>query len=141
MIPVFPRYLDYFGFSIGIKIDDFGIKKISAHETLHFLWFEKWKELYPDCKRREFDSPYTPWLYSEMVTDPILNSDKIKRILKIDEKSYSSFYNIKDGNDYMMDNLKKIYNSNLNINEKINQGYEYIKTIITEREKINKVNK
>jgi hypothetical protein len=140
LIPVFPRYLDSFGFSIGINIDEFGVKKISAHETLHFLWFEKWKELYPNCERKEFDSPYTPWLYSEMVTDPILNSEPLKQILKIEEKAYSSFYDIKDGNDYMMDNLKNIYNLNLSIEEKIKNGFEYISKLMASKkeEKITK---
>lgn len=134
LIPVFPRYLDSFSFSIGIDIDEIGVKSISAHETLHFLWFEKWKELYPNYIRREFDSPYNPWLYSEMVTDPILNSETLKQILDIDEKAYNSFYEIKDGDSYMMDNLKEIYNSKLSIDEKIKKGYEYISMVLNYKE-------
>ena len=137
LMPVFPRYLDSFGFSLRIGLPEEVLIRISAHETLHFLWFHKWKELYPECPRREYDTPFITWEYSEMVTDPILNSKEIKEILKIDEKAYNSFYEVKDGNNYMMDELKKIYESKLNIEEKIIKGFEYIK-IILEKENINK---
>ena len=75
-----------------------------------------------------------------MVTDPILNSEPLKQILKIEEKAYSSFYDIKDGNDYMMDNLKNIYNLNLSIEEKIKNGFEYISKLMDSKkeEKITK---
>ena len=44
ILPVFPRNLDEFSFSIGIGIEDSKIIEVCAHETLHFLWFEKWKK-------------------------------------------------------------------------------------------------
>ena len=137
LTPVFPRYLNSFGFSLAIGIEEKEVIRTSAHETLHFLWFEKWKELYPECPRIEYDSPYITWQYSEMVTDPILNSKEIKKVININERAYRSFYDIKDGNDYMMDNLKDIYNSNLTIEEKITKGFEYIKTVL-EKGNINK---
>jgi len=136
--PVFPRYLDSFRFSLGVGLPEEILIRISAHETLHFLWFHKWKELYPECPRREYDSPFITWEYSEMVTDPILNSKEIKEILKIDEKAYNSFYEVKDGNNYMMDELKKIYDSKLNIEEKIIKGFEYIKSVISNHKRKNR---
>lgn len=41
LIPVFPRYLDDFSFSIGTGLEDSKLLEVCAHETLHFLWFEK----------------------------------------------------------------------------------------------------
>ena len=75
LLPVFPRDLDGFSFAISIGVDDLKIIETCAHETLHFLWFEKWKNIHPETPRREYDSPYITWQYSEMVTDPILNND------------------------------------------------------------------
>lgn len=118
LIPVFPRYLDTFSFSLSTNLEEWKVIESTAHETLHFLWFEKWKELYPDCPRREYDSPYITWQYSEMVTDPILNSQKFKSILNITERTYESFYEIKDDNLSLMDNLKEIYTSNKSIEKK-----------------------
>lgn len=36
LIPVFPRYLDDFSFSIGTGVDDSKLLEVCAHETLHF---------------------------------------------------------------------------------------------------------
>ena len=106
LIPVFPRYLDDFSFSIGTGLDDLKIVEVCAHETLHFLWFEKWKELYPKTNREEYDSPYLPWKYSEMVTDPILNNKPFSDIFKFHEQSYDSFYELEDENNIkVMDKL------------------------------------
>ena len=58
LIPVFPRYLDDFSFSIGTGVDESKLLEVCAHETLHFLWFEKWKQVHPETPRREYDSPY-----------------------------------------------------------------------------------
>lgn len=129
LIPVFPRYLDEFSFDISYSLNEEKVVEVTAHETLHFLWFEKWKELYPNSKREEYDSPYLTWKYSEMVTDSILNSKDISNVLTIEEKSYDSFYAIKDGNNSVMENLKLIYEKNISVEEKITKGFEYINTI------------
>lgn len=52
----YSRYLDSFLFSISTGVDDWKLIEIVAHETLHFLWFEKWKKMYPETPRRRFDS-------------------------------------------------------------------------------------
>lgn len=130
LIPVFSRYLDDFSFDLSFSLDSEKVVEVTAHETLHFLWFEKWKELFPNSKREEYDSPHLVWKYSEMVTDPILNSKPINKVLKIEEKAYDSFYNIKDGKYNLMGKLKMIYGSNQSIEEKIIKGFEYIKTVL-----------
>ena len=53
----------------------------------------------------------------------------VNNVLKIEEKSYDSFYAIKDGNNSVMENLKLIYEKNISVEEKITQGFEYINTI------------
>ena len=90
LIPVFPRYLDNFSFSIGTGVDDSKLLEVCAHETLHFLWFEKWKQIHPETPRREYDSPYLVWQYSEMVTDPILNNKPFSTMFEFDERGYDS---------------------------------------------------
>ena len=130
LIPVFPRYLDDFSFCMSTELDDEKIISTIAHESLHFLWFIKWKELYPYCRREEYDSPYLPWEYSEMVTDPILNNKPFKDILKVEEKSYDSFYELYDGKELVMDNLRKIYAKDISSEDKIREGYDYIKKVM-----------
>lgn len=134
LIPVFPRYLDEFSFSVSTKLDDWFLIKICAHETLHFVWFEKWKQIHPEIPRREYDSPYISWKYSEMVTDPVLNNKPFSDMFSdvFIERGYDSFYELKDGDDFVMDILRNIYSENISIEEKINKGFEYIKRALSE---------
>ena len=126
LIPVFPRYLDEFSFAISPDVTKKKVIETCAHETCHFLWFTKWKNLYPNCNKEEFESPYLIWKYSEMVIDPILNNKAIKKVIHVNAKSYDSFYKLRDNDKYVMNNLKDIFNSNKTIEEKIQSGYKYI---------------
>lgn len=129
LIPAFPRYLDEFSFSIGIGAEDWKLVETSVHETLHFMWFEKWKQIHPETPRREYDSPYITWKYSEMVTDPILNNKPFSELFSFEEQGYGSFYTIYDGEELVMDNLRKIYAEDISIDEKINKGFTYINSL------------
>ena len=140
LIPVFPRYLDDFSFSIGTGVDELQLLEVCAHETLHFLWFEKWKQMHPETPRRPYDSPYSLWQYSEMVTDPILNNKPFSEMFDFIERGYDSFYEIDDDGCKVMDKLRDIYSKDISIEEKINQGFEYIDRILNNEvnEKITK---
>ena len=132
LIPVFPRYLDSFSFSLSTGIADWKLIETSAHETLHFIWFEKWKQIHPETPRKEYDSPYLVWQYSEMVTDPILNNKPFSEIFEnlFVERSYDSFYELYDKDNLVMNNLRNIYSENIPIEEKMNKGFIYIKNIL-----------
>lgn len=132
IIPIFPRYLDTYSFSLTMNLISSKLVNIVAHESLHFLWFKKWLTLYPKTKREELDTPYPVWIYSEMVTDPILNSLNISSLASFQEKAYDTFYNLKDNNSLVMDKLKAIYQENITIEEKIKKGYIYVSKFIKE---------
>ena len=126
LIPVFPRCLDNFSFSIAINVDNLKLVEVAAHETLHFLWFEKWKKMFPETPRSHFDSPFMEWKYSEMVTDPILNNKPFNELFCFTEKAYDSFYELYDNGELVMDKLRNIYATDDSIEEKILNGYKYI---------------
>lgn len=130
LLPIFPRHLDTFSFEIGINVTDKRLLTVCAHETLHFLWFEKWKQIHPETPRREYDSPYLVWQYSEMVTDPILNNKPLSNIFEFNERGYNSFYELEDNGNKVMDKLREIYSKDIPVEEKINLGYEYINQIL-----------
>lgn len=131
IIPVCPRYLDDFSFSLHDDISDDQLIETCAHELCHFLWFRKWKELYPKYPKNEYEAPSLVWEYSEMVVEPILNSDEISKVFdnKKTRYCYDIFYDIHDRDELFMDNLIKIYNSTSSIEEKIITGYEYFNKI------------
>ena len=128
IIPVFPRYLDSYSFSIGIGISDEKLIETCAHETLHFIWFRKWMDLFPKTLRCEMDSPYLVWKYSEMVTDPILNNKPFD-VFNFKERGYDSFYELTDGKEKVMDKLRGIYSRNISLEDKIKDGFDYIKKL------------
>ena len=133
LLPVFPRYLDELSFSVGINLDEDFIIETVAHEVLHFFWFKKFRELYPDIPRREYDSPYLAWIYSEIIVDPILNSPEIKDIIGVNSRAYDSFYELEEGK--VINTLREIYKEDINIEEKIEKGYSYLKQYYEEKEK------
>lgn len=132
LIPVFPRYLDDFSFSICTGVEDSKLLEVCIHETLHFLWFEKWKQIHPETPRREYNTPYLVWQYSEMVTDPILNNNPFLTMFDFNERGYDSFYELEDGPVKVMDKLRNIYSKDIPIEEKINAGFDYINSILNE---------
>ena len=127
IVCICPRYLDDNSFVIGANFNDESVIRICAHECLHFIWFRKWKELYKDSKREEFETPHIVWKYSEMVTDSIINSKKIKNIIHVNEKSYSYFYDYDNNGENVMSKLKDIFNEDVNIEERIKKGFDYVK--------------
>ena len=132
LLPIFPRNLDELSFSVRTSLNDASLISTTAHEVLHFIWFKKFKELFPDIPRREYDSPYLAWIYSEIIVDPILNSPEIKDILKVNSKAYDSFYELDDGK--VINTLREIYQEDISIEEKIEKGYSYLKQYYEEKD-------
>ncbi len=131
IIPVCPRYLDEFSFSVHDGLTDEQLIETCAHELCHFLWFEKWKMLYPECSREEYESPYVVWQYSEAVVDPILKASGIKEIFNSNNTfSYDSFY---ENYDNLMNELTDIYLSDLDIDTRINEGFNYYRKITSQK--------
>ena len=109
VLPAYPRFLDKYSFCVGYK-DVPSMTEVSAHEILHFLWFKKWKEVFPETKRREYESPNLCWRLSEIMDPIILQCNpKIKELINPKRWGYSSFENIKIGDVSMTEYFKNIY--------------------------------
>ena len=130
MIPIFPRDLDDFSFSLSAFLSDDDIIKVCAHETLHFIWFTKWKTMFPKYDTTHFNAPHVEWKYSEMVTDPILNNKPFSDLFSFTERGYDSFYTMYDKEGLVIDKLRKIYAKEMDVDEKIIEGFDYIKSIL-----------
>ncbi len=133
-LPIFPRDLDELSFSVGTNLDEDSLIETVVHEVLHFFWFKKFKELFPLIPRKEYDSPYLAWVYSEIIVDPILNSKEIKDIIGVTSKAYDSFYELEDG--MVIATLREIYREEIRIEEKIEKGYEYLKEKVYKNKKL-----
>lgn len=81
--PVCPRFLDNWSFSMFYnykKMDK--AMEVIMHECCHFLYFDKWKKLYPKMDRKKFDAPYVEWHLSEIIAPIILNDKRMQKLLK-----------------------------------------------------------
>ncbi|MDD5165125.1 MAG: hypothetical protein PHG25_01125 [Candidatus Pacebacteria bacterium] len=109
ILPVYPRFLDTYSFCVGYKDTSAAIETV-AHEILHFLWFKKWSEVFPEASSKEFESPHLVWRLSEIM-DPIILQchPMIRELIKPKKWGYSSFASIKIGGVSMTDHFKKLY--------------------------------
>ena len=89
-------------------------------------WPKECKEIYPNWKYEDFDSPSLLWYLSEIIIGPILNSDGIQKIYKHKFKCYDIFYNVEIDNINLLDKIISIYKNN-NIETAIKESYNYLK--------------
>ncbi|MDP2638876.1 MAG: hypothetical protein Q8P06_01760 [Candidatus Azambacteria bacterium] len=81
--PICPRFLNDWSFSIFYNYKNINYAmEVIMHESCHFLYFEKWKRLYPKMSHKKFESPYIEWHLSELTAPIILNDHRIQKLLK-----------------------------------------------------------
>ncbi len=108
--PICHRFLNGWSFSIF-----YNYKKIShameviMHESCHFLYFEKWKKLYPKMDSKKFESPHIEWHLSEIIAPIILNDFRIQKLLKQRAVFYPAHEKIKIGDKTAPKHLSDLY--------------------------------
>jgi len=113
--PICPRFLNNWSFSIFCNY-----KKIShaieviMHESCHFLYFEKWKKMYPKANKKTFESPYIEWHLSELAAPIIINDKRVQKLLKQKASFYKEHSRIKIGQKTAPQFFTDIYNRNIN---------------------------
>ena len=80
--PICPRDIKKRYFDIYYQGDVDWMKSLVMHEVLHFLWFEKWKQIFPKTSEKHFNTPYLEWQLSEMVPKIILSDKRIQKIFE-----------------------------------------------------------
>lgn len=123
-IPVCPRFIRDNSFYIDF-LDADTLVDVCMHELCHFMFFIKCHKLFPNQKI-EYDNESLFWYMSEIVIDPILNSNIFKRLFKHKFRSYEHFYSIKFGKEMMMDKIHLIFNNN-KIDDAMIECYEYLR--------------
>lgn len=124
LIPIYPRDIQSRTFNIG-TMDRKWVIETAMHECSHFLFFEKWKQLYPDWKWEDFESPNIIWYLSEMLVDPILNCPEMQNVFDNKFWAYDSFYNLKINDESVMGYINDIFKNN-NIKDAITKSYDYV---------------
>jgi hypothetical protein len=85
--PICPRWIDKWTYNLFYKFSENSMKKTSIHEIIHFLYFKKWVEVFPDTDKKNFNGAHSEWILSEILVHTIMNNNKaIQDIIK-NEKS------------------------------------------------------
>ncbi len=124
LLPVCPRDIQNFTFDVNYGMCDDDLIATGIHEICHFLYFEKWKEIYPNYTEEEFDFPHIAWYLSEAMIDPLLNNESFKKYTKKDLSSYSVFYETYIEDKSIITTLRE-YVEDYEIEEAIKKGYAY----------------
>lgn len=112
--PIYPRFLKDWTFSVyGFKKNKKELNEIISHEVLHFLYFKKWKEIFPKSKERTFDIPYLEWNLSEILAPIILGNPKIQKIIKQKPVGYPEHKKIKINKKSVTNHFNSIYKKSL----------------------------
>lgn len=108
--PICPRYLDERTFDMYYKCKTRRMKEIAIHELLHFIWFEKWEQVFPKTPKRHFDHPYLEWELSEVVPKIILSDGRVQNVFKHDPVGYIEHANKRIGKKPIYAHIEEIYN-------------------------------
>ena len=125
LLPFSTRDLEEKRVDIYYKKDIQSVLKTTTHELFHFIYFNKWKEIFPDITIEEMDYPSPAWALSEIVLPIMLNNSKIKNILGMEFKNYSMFENEMYEDKNIVFHIRKMYEDN-EIEDFLRKSYEYI---------------
>ena len=122
---VCPRYLDKWSFDINYRksIEEMVITCI--HEIIHFVWFEKWAELFENTSKEEYNAPNATWLLSEIVIDAIIKETELKKYCSEKQPAYKHFYDIQIDDVNVMAYFRNLFNS-CDIHKFMSEGYRYV---------------
>lgn len=125
--PICPRFIKERTFDVYYKDTARRMKSTAIHEILHFIYFEKWKKVFPKIKEREFDSPYLVWKLSEMVPGIVLNDKKIQKIFTYRFFSYKEFQTIQLKGRPLLSSLQKFYDERRNFEDFLRKSWAFVK--------------
>jgi len=113
--PICPRFLNSWGFSLFYNCTDIDKAiEVIMHECCHFLYFEKWKKMYPKMNAKKFESPHIEWHLSEITAPIILNDKKVQKYLRQKASFYKKHSAVKIKNKTAPRFFTDIYNRNIN---------------------------
>ena len=98
----------------------------AVHEINHMIFFEKWKEMHGElCEEKQWPDPL--WYLEEIIVDPTLNDERVKKYTLYENKAYPMFYEKDEAGVSIMDRVKECYRASKDIESFLDESYEIIK--------------
>jgi len=125
--PICPRYIKQRTFDLFYKQKPKYMKSVAIHEILHFIYFEKWKKVFPKTNEKEFDAPHLVWQLSEMVPRIILNDKKIQKVFNYKFDSYKEYGNFKLDGKPLLSYLQEFYDNRKDFTDFLKNSWTFVK--------------
>lgn len=126
--PVCPRFIRDRRFSVFYKFDSTTMAAACMHEISHFIYFEKWREVFPKTKEKEFDRPYLVWKLSEMVPAIILNDKRIRKVVDFDFRAYPQFERCKIEGKPLLSYLQDFYDNRKDFADFLRKSWTFVRS-------------
>ncbi|MFW6282861.1 MAG: hypothetical protein ACOC1P_02300 [Minisyncoccales bacterium] len=128
--PICPRDLNRDLFSVFYKYSLNHIMVLIAHEILHFYYFDKWREVFPDSDKKTFEGPHIIWHLSEIMAPILLAQPQMQELLNKLDTGYQEHGKIIINGKNIIEHFDELYNEfdrNKDFSEFLEQAYKEIK--------------
>lgn len=125
--PICPRWIKQRYFDLFYKFNMKKMKAVSFHEILHFIYFEKWKEIFPQTNEKEFEGPGLVWELSEMVPPIILSDERVQKLVRHRPFVYNEYKTLKIKNKPILEYLQKFYDNRKDFKDFLITSWKFIK--------------
>ena len=126
-LSISPRTISKRTFLVSHKYSTYGVKTIAIHEILHFIYFEKWKEVFPGTRPGEFEAPHLVWRLSEIVPNVILGDKRMQDVFRRDFKSHYVYHETDIGGRPLLSYIQDFYNSRKDFAGFLKDSWEFVK--------------
>ena len=127
--PVCPRYIEKNAFDLYFGMADKTMKTIVLHELYHFMFFKKFKEIFPSTDEREFESPHLIWKLSEILPIIVLNDKRLTKIFEPQQEVlvYEDIQKLEINGRRVIDLFKDFYDKKKYFEDFIRKSYNFLK--------------
>jgi len=124
--PINPRFIESSTFDIFYGSSPELANGTAVHEIFHFIYFKKWREIFPKTKKREFDAPYLVWHLSEMVPGIVLNDIRLQKVFKHKFHSYDVYESAFLDEKPLLSYLQNFYNNRKDFADFLQESWEFV---------------
>lgn len=125
--PICPRYIKERTFDVYFLSSIKEMRATAVHEILHFLYFEKWKQVYPKSNEKHFDAPYLIWELSEMVPKTILSDKRLQKRLRHNPNVYKEYKNLKIKGRPLLSYINNFYSKRKDFEDFLRKSWTFVR--------------
>ena len=109
-----PRFIEDSSMGIFYKHSPDSLLRPVAHECVHFLYFRKFKAVFPDISEKTYNGRMSlVWALSEILAPVILEQPELRKFFDKDATRYAQFEKFKLSNGrFMIKHFERLFNNN-----------------------------